>query len=251
MILKTKLRLLALSILAIVISCQAQETDITWNIHDTDRPQPAKITPLPIPSDAVILFSGRDLSLWQKGDNNESLNWQIEDDYFLNPTGKGDIQTKQAFGSCQLHVEWATPEFNPASHVYDRGNSGIYFMQTYELQIFDSYPEANIYADGMAASIYGQYPPLVNPSLPPLQWQTFDIVFIRPVFDKQGNLKSPAILTVFQNGVLVHHNQALTGPTAHKDRPAYKAHADKLPLIIQGHGNPVRFRNIWIRELEL
>jgi len=236
--------------LVFLISCQAGDVDLKWKIHDTNRPHPVKVTPRPVPSDAKILFSGMDLSLWQKGDNNESLNWQVEDDYFLNPTGEGDIQTKQAFGSCQLHVEWATPDFNPASHAYDRGNSGIYFMQTYELQIFDSYPEANIYADGMAASIYGQYPPLVNPSLPPLEWQTFDIVFLRPVFDNQGNLKSPAILTVFQNGILVHHYQALTGPTAHKDRPKYKAHADKLPLIIQGHGNPVRFRNIWIRELE-
>ena len=102
----------------------------------------------------------------------------------------------------------------------------------------------------MAASIYGQYPPLVNASLPTLEWQTFDVVFLRPVFDKKGNLKSPAIMTVFHNGIVVHNYQSLTGPTAHKKRPAYKAHADKLPIVIQGHGNPVRFRNIWIRELE-
>ena len=233
----------------LVSLCQAQQADIPWKIHDTARPQPAKITPLPVPSDAIILFSGEDLSSWQKTEKDELLNWQIIDGNMINPKGKGDIETKQGFGSCQLHIEWSTPEFNPASHPYDRGNSGIYFMQTYELQIFDSYPEANIYADGMAGSIYGQFPPLVNASLPPLAWQTFDIVFLRPEFDDQGKLESPAVLTVFHNGVLIHHNQALTGPTAHQARPPYHVHADKLPLVLQAHGNPVRFRNIWIREL--
>lgn len=248
--LKTIKNTLMFSIFIFGFACQAGDEGIPWKIHDTNRPNPSKVTPLPIPSDAIVLFSGADLSQWQKGERDDSLNWQVLEDYFFNPSGKGDIQTKMAFGNCQLHVEWATPEYNPASHAYDRGNSGIYFMQTYELQIFDSYPDANIYADGMAASIYGQYPPLFNASLPPLAWQTFDIVFIRPVFDKQGALQSPAFLTVFHNGVVVHHNQALTGPTAHKDRPAYKAHEDKLPLVIQGHGNPVRFRNVWIRELD-
>jgi len=250
MLLITLKRTLLSSIFVFVFLCQAADGELTWKIHDTNRPHPLKVTPLPMPSDAIVLFDGKDLSAWQKGDNDESLNWKIVDDYFLNPTGKGDIQTKQAFGNCQLHVEWATPEFDPDSHPYDRGNSGIYFMQTYELQIFDSYPDANIYADGMASSIYGQYPPLVNASLPPLKWQTFDVVFIRPLLDQQGTLISPAIMTVFQNGILVHHYQALTGPTAHKNRPAYEEHADKLPMIIQGHGNPVRFRSIWIRELE-
>jgi hypothetical protein len=250
MLLITIKRTLLCSIFIVGILCHAEDKDIAWKIHDTNRPHPSKVTPKPIPSDAIILFSGTDLSLWQKGDNDESLNWQIIESHLINPKGKGDIQTKQAFGNCQLHIEWATPPFDPNSHPYDRGNSGIYFMQTYELQIFDSYPEANIYADGMAASIYGQYPPLVNASLPPLEWQTFDVVFLRPVFDKQGALKSPAIMTVFHNGIVVHHCQSLTGPTAHQKRPAYKAHADKLPIVIQGHGNPVRFRNIWIRELE-
>jgi hypothetical protein len=242
-------RIILCSIFIVGISCQAQDEDIIWKIHDTNRPQPSIVTPKPIPSDAIILFSGTDLSQWQKGDNDESLNWQIIDGHLINPKGKGDIQTKQPFGNCQLHVEWATPAFNPKSHPHDRGNSGIYFMKTYELQIFDSYPTANIYADGMAAAIYGQYPPLVNASLPPLEWQTFDVVFLRPVFDTKGALKKPAIMTVFHNGIVVHHYQILTGPTDHKKRPAYKVHADKLPIIIQGHGNPVRFRNIWIREL--
>jgi len=230
--------------------CQAQNSGISWKIHDTARPQPVKIIPLPIPSDAIILFSGEDLSSWQKTEKDETLNWQIIDGYMINMKGKGDIETQQEFGSCQLHIEWATPEFNPSSHPYDRGNSGIYFMQTYELQIFDSYPEANIYPDGMAGAIYGQYPPLVNASLPPQSWQSFDIVFIRPVFDNRGDLISPAVLTVFHNGVLIHHHQVLTGPTAHEARPPYKAHADKLPLVLQAHGNPVSFRNIWIRELD-
>jgi hypothetical protein len=230
--------------------CRAQTGDIPWKIHDTDRPHPSRVTPLPIPSDALILFSGEDLSSWQKGDKDESLNWHIIDGTMINLKGKGDIRTKHLFGNCQLHIEWATPEYKASSHPYDRGNSGIYLMQIYELQIFDSYPEANIYADGMAGAIYGQYPPLVNASLPPLVWQTFDVVFLKPLFDEQGSLKRPAILTVFHNGILIHHNQALTGPTAHEARPDYQVHADKLPLVLQAHGNPVRFRNIWIRELD-
>jgi hypothetical protein len=244
------MKIMLLISFTMVLSSQAQDGGIVWKIHDTDRPHPPKVNPVPHPSDAIVLFSGNDLSAWQMTKQSENLNWQIRDGYFYNPTGKGDIQTKRQFGNCQVHIEWATPEYNPDSHPYDRGNSGIYFMKTYELQIFDSYPEANIYADGMAAAIYGQYPPLVNASLPPLDWQTYDIVFLRPVFDSDGKLKSPAIMTVFHNGVLVHHNQVLTGPTAHKDRPSYKAHPDKLPITLQAHGNPVRFRNIWIRELE-
>jgi hypothetical protein len=228
----------------------AQENGIKWEIHDTKRPYPKKINPFPIPSDAIVLFSGADLSAWEKADKAASFNWKIEDGYFYNPGGKGDIQTRQSFGNCQIHIEWSVPEYDPGKSHYDRGNSGIYLMSTYELQIFDSYPDANIYADGMAASIYGQYPPLVNASLPPLAWQSFDIVFLRPEFDNKGKLLSPAKMTVFHNGVIVHHDRALTGPTAHKQRPRYEAHANRLPLLIQGHGSPVRFRNIWIREIE-
>jgi hypothetical protein len=162
--------------------------------------------------------------------------------------GAGAIQTVRSFGSCQLHVEWATP--SPAvGQDQDRGNSGVFLMNTYEVQVLDSY-NSKTYADGMAAAIYGQYPPLVNASRKPGEWQTYDIVFHSPHFDADGTLIAPARMTVFHNGVLVHDHQELTGPTAHKARPPYKAHADRLPLSLQDHAHPVRFRNIWLRELE-
>ncbi len=130
----------------------------------------------------------------------------------------------------------------------DRGNSGVFLMDLYEVQVLDSY-NSKTYADGMAGAIYGQYPPLVNASRKPGEWQTYDIVFHAPRFDANGKVTSPARMTVLQNGVLVQDNEELTGPTQHKARPPYKAHADKLPLSLQDHGHPVRYRNIWIREL--
>jgi hypothetical protein len=145
-------------------------------------------------------------------------------------------------------VEWVSP--SPAvGSSQDRGNSGVFFMERYEVQVLDSY-NSKTYADGMAAAIYGQFPPLVNASRAPGEWQTYDIVFRAPRFDGQGVLLSPARLTVFHNGILVHDNETLTGPTAHKSRPPYKPHAAKLPLSLQDHSHPVRFRNIWIRELQ-
>jgi hypothetical protein len=159
----------------------------------------------------------------------------------------GSIRTKRGFGDCQLHVEWATPAAATGSG-QDRGNSGVFLMDLYEVQVLDSY-NSKTYADGMAAAIYGQYPPLVNASRKPGEWQTYDIVFHAPRFDEDGKLVSPARMTVLHNGILVQDNEELTGPTANKARPPYKAHADKLPLSLQDHGHPVRYRNIWIREI--
>jgi hypothetical protein len=161
----------------------------------------------------------------------------------------GAIRTKRGFGDCQLHVEWATPSPAVGSD-QDRGNGGVFLMDTYEVQVLDSY-DSRTYADGMAGAIYGQYPPLVNASRKPGEWQTYDIVFHAPRFDERGSLLAPARMTVFHNGVLVQDNEELTGPTAHKARPPYKAHADKMPLSLQDHGHPVRYRNIWIRALQL
>jgi hypothetical protein len=160
----------------------------------------------------------------------------------------GSIRTKTGFGDCQLHVEWAAPTL-VSGEGQGRGNSGVFLMDTYEVQVLDSYNNVT-YADGMAASVYGQYPPLVNACRKPGEWQIYDIIFHRPRYDAGGKLLAPARMTVLHNGVLVHDNVELTGPTAHKARPPYKVHPDKLPLSLQDHGNPVRYRNIWLRPLE-
>jgi hypothetical protein len=224
-----------------------------WGIHDTTRPQPPVVDPgpagppAPVPSDAVVLFDGKDLSAWTttKG---EPAAWLVRDGYMEVVKKAGGIRTKQGFGSCQLHVEWMTPSPAVGSD-QDRGNSGVFLMDVYEVQVLDTYGNKT-YADGMAGAIYGQYPPLVNASRKPGEWQSHDIVFHAPRFDDRGAVVSPARMTVFHNGVLVQDDEELTGPTGHKSRPPYKPHADRMPLSLQDHGHPVRFRNIWIRELE-
>jgi hypothetical protein len=160
----------------------------------------------------------------------------------------GNISTREAFGDCQLHVEFAEPS-PPSGESQGRGNSGVFLMGLYEIQVLDSY-QNKTYADGQASAVYGQYPPLVNASRPPAQWQMYDIVFHGPRFGKAGELLHPARVTVLHNGALVQDNVELTGPTAQGERPPYKVHAEKLPLSLQDHHNPVRFRNIWIRELK-
>jgi hypothetical protein len=171
----------------------------------------------------------------------------VRDGYMEAVKGSGSVITKAAFGDCQLHVEWAAPVPAVGSG-QDRGNSGVFLMNTYEVQVLDSYG-SKTYADGMAAAIYGQFPPLVNASRKPGEWQTYDIVFHAPRFGDGGALLSPARMTVLHNGILVQDNEELTGPTANKARPPYKAHASRLPISLQDHSHPVRFRNIWIREL--
>jgi hypothetical protein len=223
-----------------------------WAIHDLDRPLPPVIDPGPAsapsaaPSDAVVLFDGKDLSPWEDGKGGPAR-WKVDSGYMEVVAKTGSIRTRRGFGDCQLHVEWATPAA-VSGNGQERGNSGVFLMDMYEVQVLDSY-ENRTYADGMAAAIYGQYPPLVNASRKPGEWQTYDIVFHRPRFDAAGKLVTPARLTVLHNGVLVHDNVELTGPTAHKARPPYKAHAEKLPISLQDHGNPTRYRNIWLREL--
>jgi len=226
-----------------------------WQIHDRNRPQPPVIIPGTAstqeqagkpPSDAVVLFDGKDLSQWQAADGGPAK-WKVENGYFEVVPKTGDMRTKQAFGDCQLHVEWAAPD-PPRGEDQDRGNSGVYLMSLYEVQVLDSY-QSQTYPDGQAAAVYGQFPPLVNASRPPGQWQTYDIVFHGPRFDREGKLLRPATVTVLHNGVLVQDQVILTGPTAHKARPPYQAHPEKLPLLLQDHAHPVRYRNIWIREL--
>jgi len=228
---------------------------IPWAIHDIHRPLPPVVEPgtsgagaqlAPPPSDAVILFDGKDLSHW-RGQDGGRARWKVENGYMEVVPGSGNIRSQEAFGDCQLHLEWATPA--PATgEGQGRGNSGVFLMGLYEIQVLDSY-QNRTYADGQAAAVYGQYPPLVNASRPPGQWQSYDIVFHPPRFDPQGKLLRTARVTVLHNRVLVQDNVELTGPTAHKRRPPYQPHPAKLPLALQDHGNPVRFRNIWVREL--
>jgi hypothetical protein len=223
-----------------------------WAIHDEARPLPRVVVPgpagppVPPPADAVVLFDGQDLAGWTnlKG---EAASWKVENGYMEVSKGGGDIRTKQGFGDCQLHVEWAAPAV-VVGESQGRGNSGVFLMGLYEVQVLDCYNNKT-YADGSTASIYGQYPPLVNVCRKPGEWQTYDIVFHAPRFDKDGQLLSSARLTVLHNGVLVQDNEEPTGPTGHHQRPPYKAHADKLPIKLQDHTNPVRYRNIWVREL--
>jgi hypothetical protein len=182
-----------------------------WKIHDIDRPQPAVVDlggsnaerpPGPPPSDAVVLFDGRDLSKWRSGDG--AAKWRVADGYIEIVKGAGSISTRQAFGDCQLHIEWRAPV--PASgEGQERGNSGVFLMGLYELQVLDSYNNKT-YSDGQAAAVYGQYPPLVNASRPPGQWQTYDVFFHRPRFDPSGKLLQPARMTALHNGVLVQDN---------------------------------------------
>jgi len=232
----------------------AQKADLQkWAACDQTRPQPPVIDPGPVgppaptPSDAVVLFNGQDLSQWQDA-KGEPAKWKVEGGFMEVVAKTGAIRTRQGFGDCQLHVEWASPAV-VIGEGQGRGNSGVFLMDTYEIQVLDSYNNKT-YADGSAASVYAQYPPLVNACRKPGEWQTYDIIFHRPRFDAAGKAVSPARITVLHNGVLVQDNVELTGPTADKARPPYKAHADKLPVSLQDHGNPVRYRDIWIRPLE-
>lgn len=217
-----------------------------WKVHDSTRPYPEVVTPAAhgaAPSDAIVLFDGSDLDAWQANDG-AAPGWKVADGFM--EVAQGGIKTKQAFGDCQLHIEWAAPtELEGAGQ--GRGNSGVFFMERYEIQVLDSY-ENPTYPDGQASSLYGQFPPLVNASRPPGEWQTYDIVFTAPRFEGE-RLITPAKVTVFHNGVCVHHARELHGPTAHKTTRGYEPHGEAA-LSLQNHGNPVRYRNIWIRELE-
>jgi hypothetical protein len=220
-----------------------------WKVHDRDREQPVAVIPgeepRNPPSDAIVLFDGKDLSMWQQG-NGQPAKWKVENGTMEVVKGGGSIVTTQPFGDCQLHIEWASPASGTGSD-QNRGNSGIKFMERYELQVLDSY-ENITYADGQAGAIYGQYPPLVNVSKKPGEWQTYDVIFRRPIFDDQGTVTRPASMTVFHNGVVVQDHSEILGGTSGASR-GYRKHADKLPMQLQDHSHPVRYRNIWIREL--
>lgn len=193
-----------------------------------------------------MLFNGADLSHWM-GSDGKPAKWIVRKGYFEVRPGSGTIATVDSFGDMQLHLEWAAP-LPAKGEGQDRGNSGVFLMGRYELQVLDSWHN-DTYADGQASAMYGQHPPLFNAALPPGQWQRYDVFFRRPRFDAAGALRSPARVTVLHNGVPVQNNVELFGPTSWLTRMPYEAHPDRLPLALQDHSFPVRFRNIWVRPL--
>ncbi len=224
----------------------------TWRVHDADRPQPRPVTPGTVPgappSDAIVLFDGHSLDAWQS----PGRAWDVHDGVLTVPpraatAPENALETRQGFGDIQLHLEFRTPN-PPTNRSQERGNSGIWLMQRYEVQILDSYQNPT-YADGAVGALFGWKPPLVNPSRKPGEWQTFDLVFERPHFAPDGRLQRPAYVTVLLNGVLVQNHQAILGTVAWRKLQTYQAHGDKVPLRLQDHGYPVSFRNIWVRPL--
>jgi hypothetical protein len=214
------------------------------------QPEPKVIQPGKTPqdpsSDAIVLFNGKDFSQWVKG-NNEPPGWKLEGDAMTVQKNSGEIKTKRSFGDCQLHIEWKTPAV-AVGEGQERGNSGIFLMGRYEVQVLDSY-DNRTFSNGQAGSIYKQHIPLVNACRGPGEWQSFDIIFIAPVFKDDGSLQSPGRFTVFQNGVLIHNNVEIKGTTVNEGQPSYKKHNAKEPIRLQDHGEPVSYRNIWVREL--
>lgn len=220
-----------------------------WRVHDIARPVPTVVEPgagpfTPPPADATVLFDGESLDAWHQG--GEEPRWKVTDGSMEVVRGTGDLRTRAEFGDVQLHLEWASP-VEVVDESQGRGNSGVFFFDRYEIQILDSYRNRT-YADGQAAALYGQYPPDVNVCRPPGEWQAFDIVFEAPRFEG-GAVVSPARVTVIHNGVVVHHAREFIGATAHRSVAAYAEHGPRGPIKLQDHGNPVRFRNIWVREL--
>jgi len=227
---------------------------MNYRVHDKERPQPRIVTPgtestqdqpgRP-PSDAIVLFDGSDGMKWEHMDGSE-LKWKIEDGHMEVVPKSGNIRSKEHFGDCQLHVEWAAPA-EVKGDSQGRGNSGVFLLGKYEIQVLDCYDNPT-YADGTTAAMYGQYPPLVNACRKPGEWQMYDVVWVSPKFDGE-TLLSPAVITVFHNGVVVHHATELQGPTLHRKVTEYKPQPAEGPLVLQDHSNPTRFRNIWYRPL--
>lgn len=224
----------------------------SWHVHDSDRPAPAVVVPAAqpggAPSDAIVLFDGRSLDAWRA----ERKLWPVANGVLTVPSrassgGENALITKQSFGDVQLHLEFRSPN-PPTKSSQDRGNSGIWFMQRYEIQILDGYQNPT-YADGTVGAVYGWKPPLANVSRKPGEWQSYDIVFERPRFAADGKLVRPAYITAFLNGVLVQNHQAMLGITIWRNVAQYQAHPDAAPIQLQDHDSPVSFRNIWVRPL--
>jgi hypothetical protein len=230
-------------------------------VHEEDpakQPQPEIVTLKPYdaqaakaPEGAIVLFDGTAESVekWSAM-NGESTKWKLVDGAMESVRGAGYIRTKQEFGSCRLHIEFASPA-KPEGSGQGRGNSGVFLMGQYEVQVLDSY-ENTTYPDGQCGALYGRKIPLVNASRPPGEWQTYDITFTRPIFDEAGKVTRKARFTVIHNGHVIHDDVELSGATGWAGPHSvteYAKHADKAPISLQDHGNPVRFRNIWIQEI--
>lgn len=219
----------------------------TWKVHDIARPHPPIVTPAPSsaptapPSDAIVLFDGKDLSHWLPS------RWKVADGYVEIAPGTGDLVSREKFGDAQYHIEWSE-SVKPFGTSQWRGNSGIIIMSLYEIQVLDSYQDVT-YADGQAGAIYGQWPPLVNPARKPGDWNVYDIIFEAPNFEGDKLVK-PAYVTVIFNGVVVHNRKELIGRMTYRQVATYKPHAAELPLSLQDHDVPVRYRNIWVRRLK-
>jgi hypothetical protein len=213
------------------------------------EPEPKVVTPgknsSAPPADAIVLFDGKNMDQWV-GKDGKAAKWTVADGAMTVAKGTGEVKTKQAFGDIQLHIEWRTPS-KVEGEGQGRGNSGIFFCEKYELQVLDSYNNRT-YSNGQAGSIYKQAIPMVNASRPPGEWQSYDVVFIAPKFNGDGTLNTPGRITVFHNGVLIHHNTEIKGTTEYIGKPKIVAHG-KGSIVLQDHGNPTSFRNIWVREL--
>ena len=228
---------------------------LPWHVHDPARPHPPVVTPGATlgaaPSDAIVLFDGRDLSKWTQhgtGADRDKLidpKWPVRTGYFESGRS-GSLYSRDSFGDVQLHIEWASPS-DVMGNSQGRGNSGIFLMGLYEIQVLDSYNNRT-YADGQAGAIYGQWPPLANAARKSGEWQSYDIVFEAPRLIG-GKLVKPAFQTVFWNGVVVHNRKEVIGATIYRNVASYTPHAADLPLMLQDHENPVKFRNIWVRRL--
>lgn len=220
-----------------------------WGVHDLNRPQPPVVVPGDKPgqppSNAVVLFDGDDTEMLQMHDGSP-VKWKMENGYLEAVPKSGSLMTRHNFGDCQLHIEWCNPSDEGKGQFH--GNSGVFLMNQYEVQILDSYNNTT-YPDGQAAAIYGQYPPMFNAMKPTGQWQVYDIVFRRPRFNDRGEVVEPARVTVFHNGIVVQESAELAGATANKQRAKYTPHPDAMPIMLQDHHNPVRFRNIWVVQL--
>ncbi len=243
----------------------AQNDQIDPELTEYWTPQPPVVSSPAggVPSDAIVLFDGTHLDEWRISRENDEgememlpANWILEDGAMIvPPRAKGakssDITSVQSFGDIQLHLEWRSPAVTDPSKVsQQRGNSGIFFMNRYEVQVLDCYQNQS-YVNGMTASVYKQQVPLANVCRPPGEWQTYDIFFVAPKFDPDGTLREKANITVVHNGVVVLLNAPIYGPTEYRGQPSYKYHTPRQPLRLQDHNNPVAYRNIWVRELDL
>lgn len=227
---------------------QKQPDPPKWRVHDENRPQPPVVTPgatfsqgAPAPSDAVVLFDGKNLDAWTS--DGGPARWKVQDGAFV--VAGGNLATRQEFGDGQYHLEFWLPKSNNGGQ--GRSNSGVFLMGRYEIQVLDNFGSTT-YPDGMVSSLYGQEPPSVNAALPPETWQTYDILFRAPVFEGDRVVR-PATVTVLLNGVAVHVDRAFKGLATHGQEARYSPHPPKGPIVLQDHGNPIRFRNVWVRPI--